>query len=238
LLRRPYGAKSNPVDAFEFEEFSETEGLKGMLWGNPVVLVTILLARSFKQNGASMQLGSIMSLGGMPFHTVNDRFGDQVALPCTERNIDLDKIALANERGVMAISAVKGRDELRLTSFSSVAGGEVLGPWSGVPAPAPSPADPREKAGIAAVKPADAAEQTTGDSAGSETDDLDLSDLGLDDLGLDDLDLSDAASGDSAAEDDGLDDLDALLAGFGDDADTEEDDDEMDAELAALLADL
>ncbi|MFT6459305.1 MAG: type VI secretion system ImpB/VipA family protein [Pseudophaeobacter arcticus] len=238
LLRRPYGAKSNPVDAFGFEEFSETEGLKGMLWGNPVVLVTILLARSFKQNGASMQLGSIMSLGGMPFHTVNDRFGDQVALPCTERNIDLDKIALANERGVMAISAVKGRDELRLTSFSSVAGGEVLGPWSGVPAPAPSPADPREKAGIAAVKPADAAEQTTGDSAGSETDDLDLSDLGLDDLGLDDLDLSDAASGDSAAEDDGLDDLDALLAGFGDDADTEEDDDEMDAELAALLADL
>jgi type VI secretion system ImpB/VipA family protein len=238
LLRRPYGAKSNPVDAFDFEEFSETEGLKGMLWGNPVVLVTILLARSFKQNGASMQLGSIMSLGGMPYHTVNDRFGDQVALPCTERNIDLDKIALANERGVMAISAVKGRDELRLTSFSSVAGSEVLGPWSGVPAPAPSPADPREKAGIAAAKPADATPQSVEDNGGSQADDLDLSDLGLDDLGLDDLDLGDAASGDTADEAGDLDDLDALLAGFGDDTDTEENDDEMDAELAALLADL
>ncbi|WP_254054856.1 type VI secretion system contractile sheath domain-containing protein [Pseudophaeobacter sp. EL27] len=230
LLRRPYGAKSNPVDAFDFEEFSEAEGLKGMLWGNPVVLVTILLARSFKQNGASMQLGSIMSLGGMPFHTVNDHFGDQVALPCTERNIDLDKIVMANERGVMAISAVKGRDELRLTSFSSLAGGEVLGPWSGVPAPAPSPADPRDKTGIAPAKPAEPAVD-----AETEADDLDLSDLGLDDLGLDDLDLSGEESGDATAE---AGDLDALLAGFGDETDADEDNDEMDAELAALLADL
>ncbi|OIQ46013.1 MAG: type VI secretion system-associated protein [Roseobacter sp. MedPE-SW] len=228
LLRRPYGAKSNPVDAFDFEEFSEVEGLKGMLWGNPVVLVTILLARSFKENGASMQLGSIMSLGGMPYHTVNDRFGDQVALPCTERNIDLDKIAMANERGVMALSAVKGRDELRLTSFSSVAGGEVLGPWSGVPTPAPSPADPREKTGIAAAKPAEPAMEPD-----TEADDLDLSDLGLDDLDLGGEDTDDATSDEAD-----LDDLDALLAGFGEETDTEEDDDEMDAELAALLADL
>ncbi|MEP2715161.1 type VI secretion system contractile sheath large subunit [Pseudophaeobacter sp.] len=227
LLRRPYGAKSDPVDVFEFEEFSEAEGLRGMLWGNPAVLVTILLARSFKENGASMQLGSIMSLGDMPFHTVIDRFGDQVALPCTERNIDLDKIAHANERGVMAVSAVKGRDELRLTSFSSVAGGEILGPWTGVPAPEPSPPDPREKAGIAVPK------SEAPSVATEESDDLDLSDLGLDDLDLDDL------GGGDDAEDDGLGDLDDLLAGFGDDdAGDDSDDDEMDEELAALLADL
>lgn len=233
LLRRPYGAKSNPVDAFEFEEFTEGEGLKGMLWGNPAVLVTILLGRSFKENGASMQLGSIMSLGGMPYHTVKDRFGDQVALPCTERNIDLDKIALANERGLMAVSAVKGRDELRLTSFLSVAGSEVLGPWSGVPAPAPSPADPREKTGIAPAAPTEDAPAETSDL---EPDDLDLSDLGLDDLGLED---PAPGSGDAVADDGDLDDLDALLAGFSVDTPSDEDDEEeMDAELAALLADL
>ncbi len=213
MLRRPYGAKSEPIYEFEFEEFTEAEGLRGMLWANPVVLVAILLARSFKKNGASMGLGQIMSLGDIPFHYVNDRFGDQVALPCTERNINLDKIAMAQERGFMAVSAVKGRDEIRLTSFASLAGGEILGPWTGQPAPKPSPPDPKP----AAAAPAD-------DDSGD-----DLDDLGLDDLGLDDLDLG--------GDDDGDSDLDDLLAGFGDD-DEGDDDDGMDAELAALLGDL
>ncbi|NIZ62625.1 type VI secretion system contractile sheath small subunit, partial [Sedimentitalea sp. CY04] len=209
MLRRPYGAKSEPIYEFQFEEFTESEGLRGMLWANPVVLVAILLARSFKQNGASMGLGQIMSLGDIPFHYVNDRFGDQVALPCTERNINLDKIALAQERGFMAVSAVKGRDEIRLTSFLSLAGKEILGPWSGVPAPEPSPPDPKSAA-------------PTTDAAVDE----------LDDLGLDDLDLG------SDGDDLGLDDLDDLLAGFGDDNDGGDDDDALDAELAALLDDL
>jgi len=214
MLRRPYGAKSEPIYEFEFEEFTEAEGLRGMLWANPVVLVAILLARSFKKNGASMGLGQIMSLGDIPFHYVNDRFGDQVALPCTERNINLDKIAMAQERGFMAVSAVKGRDEIRLTSFASLAGGEILGPWTGQPAPKPSPPDPKP---AAAAAPAD-------DDSGD-----DLDDLGLDDLGLDDLDLG--------GDDDGDSDLDDLLAGFGDDDDGD-DEDGMDAELAALLGDL
>ncbi|WIY27821.1 type VI secretion system contractile sheath domain-containing protein [Parasedimentitalea psychrophila] len=212
MLRRPYGAKSEPIYEFQFEEFTESEGLRGLLWANPVVLAAILLARSFKQNGASMGLGQIMSLGDIPFHYVNDRFGDQVALPCTERNINLDKIALAQERGFMAVSAIKGRDEIRLTSFGSLAGGDILGPWTGMPAPDPSPPDP---------KPAAAA-----DPAGDDLDDLGLDDLDLD-LGLDD-------------DDSGLGDLDDLLAGFGDDTDDsgEDDDDSMDADLAALLDDL
>ncbi|NRB16317.1 MAG: type VI secretion system contractile sheath small subunit [Rhodobacteraceae bacterium] len=210
MLRRPYGAKSEPIYAFQFEEFTESEGLRGLLWANPVVLAAILLARSFKQNGASMGLGQIMSLGDIPFHYVNDRYGDQVALPCTERNINLDKIALAQERGFMAVSAIKGRDEIRLTSFGSLAGGDILGPWTGMPAPQPSPPDPKP---VAAADP-----------DGDDLDDLGLDDL---DLGLDD-------------DDSGLGDLDDLLAGFGDDTDDsgEDDADSMDADLAALLDDL
>ncbi|MBC7479911.1 MAG: type VI secretion system contractile sheath large subunit, partial [Pseudorhodobacter sp.] len=83
LLRRPYGAKTDPIYEFDFEEFTEAEGLSGMLWANPVALVVILLARSFRKTGPSMGLGRVMSLGGMPFHYVKDRYGDQVALPCT-----------------------------------------------------------------------------------------------------------------------------------------------------------
>ncbi|MVO18688.1 type VI secretion system contractile sheath domain-containing protein, partial [Parasedimentitalea huanghaiensis] len=200
MLRRPYGTKSEPIYEFEFEEFTEAEGLRGMLWANPVVLVAILLARSFKQNGASMGLGKIMSLGEIPFHYVNDRYGDQVALPCTERNINLDKIALAQERGFMAVSSVKGRDEIRLTSFASLAGGEILGPWTGVPAPKPSPPDPKPVASV--------------DAEEDDKDDLGLDDL---DLGGDDGDLDDllAGFGDDDGDDDG--DMDEDLAALLDD---------------------
>ncbi len=213
LLRRPYGAKSEPIYEFDFEEFTESEGLRGMLWANPAVLVTILLARSFKQNGKAMNLGSVMSLGGIPFYFVNDRYGDQVALPCTERNITLAKHEHSVQRGYMPVLSVKGRDEIRLGSFNSVAGQEILGPWAGMPAPAPSPDVP-------AAPEAD------------EDDDLDL-DLDLDTGDDDDFDL------DLDLGDDDSGDLDDLLASFGDDDDGDDSDDEdMDPELAALLNDL
>ncbi len=213
LLRRPYGAKSEPIYEFDFEEFTESEGLRGMLWANPAVLVTILLARSFKQNGKAMNLGSVMSLGGIPFYFVNDRYGDQVALPSTERNITLAKHEHSVQRGYMPVLSVKGRDEIRLGSFNSVAGQEILGPWSGMPAPAPSPDLP-------ATPKAD------------EDDDLDL-DLDLDTGDDDDFDL------DLDLGDDDSGDLDDLLASFGDDDDGDDSDDEdMDPELAALLNDL
>jgi len=138
MLRRPYGAKSDPIYEFDFEEFTEAEGLSGMLWANPVVLVAILLARSFKMNGKSMKLGSVMSLGDIPYHVVNDRHGDQVALPCTERNITESKLEKVMARGFMPVVSMKGRDEIRLASFQSMGGGEILGPWSGETPPPPS----------------------------------------------------------------------------------------------------
>jgi type VI secretion system ImpB/VipA family protein len=211
MLRRPYGAKSEPIYEFAFEEFTEAEGLRGMLWANPAVLVTILLAQSFKQNGKAMNLGSVMSLGGVPYHFVNDRYGDQVALPCTERNLTMDKHEHSVQRGYMPVLSVKGRDEIRLGSFNSVAGQELLGPWSGVPAPAPSPDVPDEPE-VDEIEMVESRPE----------DDFDLDDLGLeDDTGSDDSD-----------------DLDDFLASFDDDAEEDEDDDEMDPELAALLADL
>ena len=131
MLRRPYGAKSDPISAFRFEEFTNAEGLSGMLWANPVVLVAILLAQTYSIDGTDMALGSVMSLGDIPFHLVNDRYGDQVALPCTERNLTTAKMELAERRGFMPVLSMKGRDEIRLASFSSMGGKTIAGPWDG-----------------------------------------------------------------------------------------------------------
>ena len=210
LLRRPYGAKSEPIYEFEFEEFTEHEGLSGMLWANPVALVVILLAQSFRKSGPSLGLGSVMSLGGIPFHYVKDRYGDQVALPCTERNLTQVKTSAGVARGFMPVVSVKGRDEVRLASFQSLAGDTVLGPWSNVPPPRPKEAAAR--AAPAADSDDASADTASDDSSGSD----DSSDPDLDALlaGFDDSSGTDDETRDDAG------------------------DEEMDADLAALLASL
>ena len=215
LLRRPYGAKSDPIYEFEFEEFTVQEGLSGMLWANPVVLVAILLAKSFRKNGPSMGLGSVMSLGEIPYHYVNDSYGDQIALPCTERNLTASKTSTVIARGYIPVLAVKGRDDVRLGSFQSLAGETILGPWTGVPAPAPKPV--RELV-AASGGDDDDMEESTSDDSDSDSD-----------SGDDDADLAALLAGfddDSGSDDDDSDDS------------SSEDDEEMDPELAALLAGL
>lgn len=240
LLRRPYGRKSDPISEFDFEEFTEAEGLSGMLWANGAVLVMILMAQSWRTYGANLKLGAIMSLGQQPYHFVNDRWGDQIQLPCTDRNMTQTKAKSVIERGYCPILTVKGRDEVRLAAFVSLAGRIVLGPWSKAPPPPESPPSeaPDWSASSRKAQPSSAdsddfdllASDEGGDS------DLDLGGSDADDDGDADLDAllagleSDEDSGDSS-------DLDALLASFGDDT-GDSDGDEMDPELAALLADL
>jgi pilus assembly protein FimV len=210
LLRRPYGAKSEPIYEFDFEEFTEHEGLSGMLWANPVALVVILLARSFRKTGPSLGLGQVMTLGDIPFHYVKDRYGDQVALPCTERNLTQTKTQNAIARGFMPVVSVKGRDEVRLASFQSLAGDIVLGPWSGVAPPKPKPEPER----AAPVEREEVSEDSASDDVSESEDSSDA-----------DLDALLAGFDDSSSSDD-------------DTSSEAEDDEEMDADLAALLASL
>ena len=194
LLRHPYGERTEPIDAFEFEEFTKAEGLSGMLWGNPVVLIAILLAEAWTQGGRKMVLGKNMSMGEMPFHFVEDQYGDQVALPCTERNVTTEKSELAVQRGFMPVVSIRGRDVVRLASFQSVAGSEIMGPWA---TRIPDAERTGEQATLEAVYPAG------GDASGQSVDD--------------ELDALLAGFGDSAAPIDpnGIDaDLAALLEGL------------------------
>ncbi|MBE1283380.1 MAG: type VI secretion system contractile sheath small subunit [Rhodobacteraceae bacterium] len=177
LLRLPYGAKSDPVDVFDFEEFNASEGLRSMLWANPIVLIAILLAATYKKDGKAMDLGSVMSLGNLPFHFFTDRHGDQVGLPCTERNLDSAAAQDTVNRGFMPVVWMKGRNEIRLGSFQSLAGGPVAGPWSSQGLPPTEDVSPAQSPDVedvfeAALDPADAGADDVTDQDTSALDDL------------------------------------------------------------------
>ena len=247
MLRMPYGKKTEPLDRFDYEEFNVKEGMRSMLMANPALLVAVLLAETKARQGGDMSLGSIMSLNDMPFHFMTDQYGDQVALPCTERLLSVSGAADVVARGFMPVISVQGQNVVKLGSFQSVGGGELLGIWAGDAAKEMKSGKARMETsvGISSTAkqvgaPAKAAPTAGGeDSAGDDDDfgfDSDTDDD--DDLGLDmDLDLG---GDDDFDMDLGLDDddgMDDLLAGFGDD-DDDDDDDDMDADLAALLGDL
>jgi pilus assembly protein FimV len=227
MLRQPYGARSDPIYEFEFEEFTMSEGLSGLLWGNPVAIVAILLAATRAAGGKNMRLGDITSVGDMPFHFVTDRHGDQVALPCVERNMTEPKIAASVARGIMPLIAPRGRDEVRLGSFQSVAGEIIAGMWM---------ADPPRPAPVAAAAPKPAVAPVR-EPVASYNDDI-ADDIEDEVEAEDEMDLSEASV--DEAEDVGTGDaeLDALLASFDDDEEDDGADLDLDAELAALLDDL
>ncbi len=221
LLRLPYGKRSDPVDPFDYTEFNIKEGLRSLLLGNPAVLAAVLLCETVAQQGSEMSLGSIMSVDDMPFHFMNDQYGDQIALPSTERLINVRMSAQTIDRGYMPVLSIQGQNVVRLGSFNAIGGGQVLGLWSGEEAKALSSGAIRnkvdigfsskmEKAAPVAAKATGGGDDDDGDfNFGSDDDD----DGGFDFGGGDD----DDGGFDFGSDDDGDDPFD--LGGGDDDSD-------------------
>ncbi len=226
LLRMPYGKKSDPIDAFALEEFTRQGGLSSMLWGHPAVLAATLIGETWRRGGKAMKLGSIASVSEMPVYIYYDTDGEQIALPCTERHFSERQAAQVATTGVIPVVSLRGRPEVRLGGFTSMAGGGLAGRWA--PADVTAPAAPAPPAA-----PVTAAAAETAAPEAAESADLDalLSSL--------DATIAEAAAPAVAppAEADADIDLDALLASLNA-VPPPPAEDETEPDLDALLASL
>ncbi len=221
LLRMPYGKRTDPIDAFAFEEFTRQGGLSGMLWGNPAVLVALLAGLAWTKGGAAMKLGSVNVVGDLPVYVYHDADGDQVALPCTERLFTERQAVQIATTGVIPVLSLRGRPEVRVAGFTALSGAPLAGRWGPVtiaPTPVPAPAAPPPQA-VAPTPPPAAAPEAPAPVAAPEA-------VAAQAVV--------AAAPEPAAEDD---DLDALLASLSAEpppAAPDETEDDLDALLAAL----
>ncbi|MBI4696823.1 MAG: type VI secretion system contractile sheath large subunit [Gammaproteobacteria bacterium] len=231
LLRAPYGETGESIDAFDYEEFDRAHGLRGLLWGNPSILAAVLLAGQFRQQGMKMKPGGVLALDDMAYFYFEDDDGEQIAFPCAERLLSEKRAAHVMKQNFIPVLALKGRPEVRLGGFGSLAGPVLLGPWSspdqlklpvaGAAAPAATP-EPGPAVGGEVEEAAATLPESTSEGE-------------LDAL-LAELEATPAAP---AAAESADADLDALLAEL--EASTNPPpaaEGELDPELAALLADL
>ena len=146
LLRMPYGKKTDPIDAFAFEEFTRQSGLSGMLWGNSALLAANLVAETWQRDSKAMKLGSVATVGDLPVYVYHDTDGEQIALPCTERLFSERQAVQVATTGVNPVLSLRGRPEVRLGGFKSMGEGNLAGRWAPVditpPPPAPPPPQP------------------------------------------------------------------------------------------------
>ena len=119
LLRLPYGAQTDPVECFSFEEMAGRPEPSAYLWGNPALACACLLGQSFRQSGWVLEPGELCELGGLPVH-VFKHDGESQMTPCAE--IWLNETAAEDyvEQGLMPFLSIRGRDAIRLARFQSV----------------------------------------------------------------------------------------------------------------------
>lgn len=231
LLRHPYGKRSDPISSFAFEEFTPSDGLRGMLWGHPAILAACVL-------GAPR--GNTNSIGDLPFHYMTDEDGDQVALPCTERMVTVDTARRLASFGVRGLMAHKGQPEVRVAGLETLGGTTLALAGAGKPVPRVGVQTATASLSARPPEPKEAARASSSSSdedAGGDSSDELLASLGGDG----------ESSSEESASDSSLDDLLASLGGDDASSDTPTEEttseegggeEEMDPELAALLKSL
>jgi len=113
LARRPYGAKTNPVEEFNFEEDAAGPDAKKYTWANAAYAMAVNINRSFKEFGWCSRIRGIESGGaveGLPTHTFpTDDGGVDIKCP-TEIAISDRREAELAKNGFMPLIYKKNSD--------------------------------------------------------------------------------------------------------------------------------
>ena len=113
LSRRPYGAKTNPVDEFDFEEDVSGPDESQYTWANSAYAMAVNINRSFKLYGWCSRIRGIESggaVGNLPTHTFpTDDGGVEMTCP-TEIGISDRREAELAKNGFMPLVHKKNTD--------------------------------------------------------------------------------------------------------------------------------
>jgi len=120
LLRLPYGAATDPIDSFAFEELPESRDHEAYLWGDPALALALLAAQTFRHDGWSMDLDQHLELADLPSHSYRED-GEVRQQPCAEWLLGEAAGTALLSRGLMPLLSYRNRNAARLLRWQSIA---------------------------------------------------------------------------------------------------------------------
>jgi type VI secretion system protein ImpC len=122
LLRLPYGASTDEIDRFEFEEMPEGPAHEHYLWGSAALVCAALIAQSTGRE--DIRPGSLTRLDGLPVHSYRVQ-GEYQMTPCGGAWLSESEAERLIRKGVVPVLSVKNTDAVTIIGFQSLAGGPV-----------------------------------------------------------------------------------------------------------------
>lgn len=116
LLRLPYGAKRDPIEALSFEESSVEPRPEQLLWGNSAFLCARSLIKS-RQGQSPEQAGFFSDVPAFIF----DRDGEQVLQPATEMVLTEAQANTLAAQGITPLIGFRQRQGIRLLPVLTLA---------------------------------------------------------------------------------------------------------------------
>ena len=131
LLRLPYGRRTDPIEAFAFEELPGAQDHEAYLWGNPAFACALLIGQAFQDNGWSLQPGDRLDLADLPAHSYTED-GESRLKPCAEGLLSQRAAEAVLAHGIMPLLSHRNANAVRLMRFQSLAAPPtaLAGPWA------------------------------------------------------------------------------------------------------------
>ncbi|MEL0587592.1 MAG: type VI secretion system contractile sheath large subunit [Candidatus Thiodiazotropha sp. (ex. Lucinoma kazani)] len=115
LLRLPYGADTDPIESFPYEELDDSWRIKELLWGNPAYAQLILLVQQWMSDNPSDD--SIIA--DLPAYTYQQD-GEQYLQPCTELLLEERQIHRLLDLGLIPIIGSRKTNSIQLPWFQTL----------------------------------------------------------------------------------------------------------------------
>lgn len=121
MMRLPYGARTEQLDRFDFEEMAGGPRQAGYLWGTSAVACACMLAQAYSEQGWGFSPGAVNQIGGLPLHVYKED-GESKMTPCAEGWLsdgDAEDLIAA---GIIPVMSIRGRDAVRVEQFVALSG--------------------------------------------------------------------------------------------------------------------